>query len=107
MTHCRFKTDIGYDDENTGKYVPYVCPEPKENILDSGLCIFHEQDPKIKEAYKQKIEMELTKKIEDSKPLLCIGYYLSDFSFEELHFGKSVNFYARRIGRNPMLYILD
>ena len=47
MAHCGFKTDIGYGDEKTGKYIPYVCPEPEENILDSGLCIFHSNNFKI------------------------------------------------------------
>ena len=54
MARCGFKTDIKYRDEKTGEYIPYECNEPEENILDSGLCIFHDPDPKIKEAYKQK-----------------------------------------------------
>ncbi len=93
MVQCGFKTAIHYRDEKTGEYIPYVCPEDiEEYILDSGLCIFHDGDPKIKEAHKQTIQKELTKKIEDSKLLICIGYCLPDISFEESHFDKSVNF---------------
>ena len=55
--HCEFKTDITYSDEKTGEYIPYKCDEP-EHILNSKLCIFHHQDPKIKEANKRRIEVE-------------------------------------------------
>ena len=96
MANCRFKTDIIHRDENTGGYVQYVCREPEENILDSGLCIFHSgeylKDPKNIEANKQNIKAKLTEKIEKSEPLICIGYHLPEFSFKRLHFDKSVDF---------------
>ena len=48
-----------------------VCREPEENILDSGLCIFHSgeylKDPKNIEANKQNIKAKLTEKIEKSE----------------------------------------
>ena len=60
MARCGFKTDIEYRDEKTREYIPYVCPEPEENILDSGLCIFHDEkylkDSKNKEANEQNMK---------------------------------------------------
>ena len=96
LASCRFKTTIKYRDGNTGKYVPYVCHEPEENILETGLCIFRSEDylkdPKNMEVNKQNIKGKLTEKIENSEPLICIEYYIPDFSFKQLHFDKSVNF---------------
>lgn len=96
MARCQFKVDIKYRDERTGKYIAYVCDEPAENILDSGLCIFHDEnylkDLKNKEANEQNVKNKLTEKIKKSESLICIGYHLPDLSFEQLHFDKSVNF---------------
>ena len=97
MARCGFKTNVLYRDEKTREYISeYVCPEPEENILDSGLCIFHSEqylkDPKNKEANKLNIKRKLAEKIQKPEPLICIGYYLSDISFSGMHFDKSVNF---------------
>ena len=96
MARCGFKTDIEYHDEKTGEDVQYVCDEPEENILDSGLCIFHDEnylkDSIKKEANEQNIKRRLSEKLAKSEPLICIGYHLPEFSFEELHFDKSADF---------------
>ena len=96
MARCGFKTDIKYLDEKTGEYIPYICLEPEQNILDSGLCIFHDEnylkDSKNRKANEQKLKRKLYEKLAESEPLICIGYHLTDFTFEGLHFDKSVNF---------------
>lgn len=96
MARCGFKTDFTYRDEKTGEYIPYECNEPKENILDSGLCIFHDEnylkELKNKEANEQNLRTKLSEKLGKSKPLICIGYHIPDISFEQIHFEKSVNF---------------
>lgn len=95
MARCGFKTDIKYYDETTG-YVLYSCPEPEENILPSGLCIFHDEnylkESKHKKANEQNLKREFSKKLDEAGPLICIGYHLPDFSFAQRHFAKSVNF---------------
>jgi hypothetical protein len=94
VTLCGFKTDIKYYDENTGEYIPYVCPEPEENVLDSGLCIFHDEnylkDSRNKEANKQKLKRKLSEKLVKPEPLICIGYHLPDIEFK--HFDNLVLF---------------
>jgi hypothetical protein len=87
VARCGFKTDNLYYDEKTRKFIQYRCLELEENILDSGLCIFHDKnyikDPENKEAHEQNIKKKLTEKIEKSEPLICIGFHIPDFSFEE------------------------
>ena len=92
VAHCGFKTDIKCYDEITGEYVPYICPETEENILDSGLCIFHNEnylkDSENKEAHGQNIKEKLKPKIEELESLICIGYYLPDFTSGYKHLDK-------------------
>jgi hypothetical protein len=86
VAHCRFKTDIDYRDEKTGEDVRYACPEPEENILDSGLCIFHDdnylKDSKDKEATDQNLNRKLSEKLAKPEPAICIGYHLPALSFD-------------------------
>jgi uncharacterized protein YjbI with pentapeptide repeats len=95
VVHCGFKIDIRYRDEETGEYVPYKCPET-ENILDSGLCIFHDEnylkESKNKEVNEQNFNRKFLEKMAISESLICIGYYLPDVSFEKKQFVKIVNF---------------
>lgn len=95
MTHCGFKTDIRYRDDNTGQYIPYVCAEPEENI-ESELCLIHDEnylkDPKNRKATEQNLKRKLSEKLAKAEPLICIGYRLPSFSFAEIHFDKSVDF---------------
>ena len=96
MARCGFKTDIKYYDENTGKYIPYICPEPEENILDSGSCIFHDEnyltDLKNKEVNEQNLHRKFSEKLAKSERLICIGYHIPIISSGELYSDKSVNF---------------
>ena len=68
----------------------------KKNILDSGLCIFHDEnylkDPINKEVNQRNLIRELSEKLTESGPLIWIGYHLPYFSFTNFHFEKSVDF---------------
>lgn len=96
MAPCGFNTDIEYYDEKTGKYISYECREPEENVLDNGLCIFHDgnylKDSKNKEANEENIRKKLSEKLAESGPLICIGYHLSSIPFKETHVDRSINF---------------
>jgi uncharacterized protein YjbI with pentapeptide repeats len=95
VTRCGFKIDIDDFDESAAEYFEYVCPEEK-NILDSGLCIFHDEnylkDSESKEANEQNLKIKLSEKLAEPGPLIGIGYHLPDLSFEEKYFDKTVNF---------------
>ncbi len=68
----------------------------KKNILDSGLCIFHDENY-LKDLINNKVNQrnlisELSEKLTESGPLIWIGYHLPYFSFTNFHFEKSVDF---------------
>jgi uncharacterized protein YjbI with pentapeptide repeats len=104
MTRCRFETDLRYYDEKTGDLVQYECDALEEDILESGLCIFHDQkyltDPKNRKVnalnLKRKLAEKVKKNISGNEPLICIGYRLPVISFEHRRFDKSVYFSGAR-----------
>lgn len=43
LPKCRLETYVMYLNQKTGEYVHYVCPESEEDVLENGLCIFHDK----------------------------------------------------------------
>jgi uncharacterized protein YjbI with pentapeptide repeats len=83
MIKCKFATE--YYDYKEGQLLPYNCPEKdKQLILESGLCIFHDEHFLDKEENHEIIIEEFQKKVDEyisntkGKPFFCIGYRLSD-----------------------------
>ena len=104
MARCGFKTDIIYRDEKTGEYIKYECDEPNENILDSGLCKFHDENYFKDSKNEQKLKRILSKKLTEPEPLICIGYHLPNLLFANLHFDKSVNFSGAHFTEKAQFY---
>lgn len=89
----------------------YSCPETE--VLDSGLCVFHDKDflddktnyQEHTEVVLKKLKYKIKQSISNDKQLLCIGYFLPDFSLIDLDisdkenrvvFTKSVYFVSSR-----------
>jgi hypothetical protein len=98
LVKCQF-TDKYYDYESKAWVYNYNCPD--EEILDSGLCIFHDENY-LKEGkdnrkeHEQKVIAKLMEKVRNSinqkEKLLCIGYHLPDITIKEANFTKPVYF---------------
>ena len=93
MAKCQFTTE--YWDHESQKEIPYNCDSDDVDVLESGLCIFHEKrylegypfdrdqfGPKEVSFRPERVTKKLKDKINDSianqKALLCIGYYFPD-----------------------------
>jgi uncharacterized protein YjbI with pentapeptide repeats len=88
LPKCKFTTK--YFDYEISVEVDFNCQE--EELLASGLCIFHDkdylQDKTNYEEHKMKVLDRLKHKvnhaISNNEPLLCIGFQLPDFSLSDL-----------------------
>jgi hypothetical protein len=88
LPKCKFTTK--YFDYEISVEVDFNCQE--EELLASGLCIFHDkdylQDKTNYEKHKMKVLDRLKHKvnhaISNNEPLLCIGFQLPDFSLSDL-----------------------
>jgi hypothetical protein len=92
LAKCQFTTK--YWDNESQKEIPYNCDSENVDVLDSGLCIFHEKylegylfhrdqfGPKDVSKRTKRVTERLMEKINDSianqKALFCIGYYFPD-----------------------------
>jgi hypothetical protein len=83
LAKCQFNTKY-YDYESKAE-VDYNCDSKDEDILASGLCIFHDenylQDKDNPIEHKQKVSKTLMDKVNDSiannKALFCISIFFS------------------------------
>src|SRR5205823_6410566 len=91
---CQFTTD--YWNYETDARVDYKSDSEDEDILDSGLCIFHDENYLQDENNSQKIVNKLMLKVSNSisqkEGLLCIGYHLPDVTIRNVNFAKPVYF---------------
>jgi uncharacterized protein YjbI with pentapeptide repeats len=105
LPKCKFPSTDYYDYE-INNTVEFNC---QEEPLDSGFCIFHDndylQDRTDNEEHKRKVLDRLKNKvnhaISNNDSLLCIGFQLPDFSLSDLRsiskeFTKSVYFNGSR-----------
>ena len=83
---------IKYYDYEIDDLIHFCCPE---QALASGFCIFHDKDylqNKTNNEHKRKVLDRLKYKvnhaISNNEPLLCIGFYLPDFSLSDLSISK-------------------
>ncbi len=98
MKRCRF--EFPYYDKKIQDYVQYECKIEEEDILESGFCIFHDEnyltDPVNREENERNVRRKLTKKIDqnlsDNEPLDCYAYHLPKFSVIRRRFNSPVNF---------------
>ena len=98
MAWCKFTAK--YWDHERSEYVDYNCDSKDEDILDSGLCIFHDenylQDKNNHKEHEQKVRDRLETKVRNSidqnEPLFCIGYHLPDIIIKQANFTKPVYF---------------
>ena len=95
MTTCRFHTDYyNYESEENETF---SCPEQP---LESGLCIFHDENylqdktkyDERKRTVLERLEYNVNQCISDGRTILCIGFYLPDFSLSDKKFAKPVYF---------------
>ena len=85
MAECKFTTE--YWDHERSEDVDYNCDSKDEDILDSGLCIFHDenylQDKNNHREHEQKVrdrlEARVRNSIDQNEPLFCIGHHLPDY----------------------------
>jgi hypothetical protein len=98
LSKCQF-TAIYYDYESQA-IVDYNCERKDEDILPSGLCIFHDEsylkeDKDNRKEPEQKVRDSLMVKVRDSvdqkEALFCIGYQLPDNTIKQ-NFTKPVYF---------------
>ena len=98
MAECKFITE--YWDHERSEDVDYNCDSKDEDILESGLCIFHDenylQDKNNHKEQEQKVRDRLEAKVRNSidqnEPLFCIGHHLPDTIFKQANFTKPVYF---------------
>ena len=89
MAECKFTTK--YLDYERSEYAYYNCDSKDEDILDSGLCIFHDenylQDKNNHKEHEQKVRDRLETKVRNSidqnEALLCVGYHLPDITIKQ------------------------
>jgi hypothetical protein len=105
LAKCQFNAK--YYDYKSKAEVDYNCDSKDEDILASGLCIFHDenylQDKDNPKEHKQKVSKTLMDKVNDSiannKALFCIGYYLlADVKIQGI-FNKPVYFSRSKFQR--------
>ena len=97
MAECKFTTK--YLDHERSIKVDYNCDSKDEDVLDSGLCIFHDenylQDRNNHKEHEQKVrdrlEAKVNKSVDQNEPLF-IGYHLPDIIFKRANFTKPVYF---------------
>src|SRR5207248_2961376 len=78
----------------------YNCDSKDEDILDSGLCIFHDenylQDKNNHKEHEQKVrdrlEIKVRNSIDQNEALLCVGYHLPDITIKQGNFTRPVYF---------------
>jgi uncharacterized protein YjbI with pentapeptide repeats len=101
LVKCKFTTAAYLDFDIGGRArerTDYEC-EKEEDILKSGLCIFHDENylrDETNRAQNQqnvigKLMAKVRQKIEKKEPLFCIGYYLPSVRINEV-FTKPVYF---------------
>jgi hypothetical protein len=99
LAKCQFNTE--YVDFERGMDSSYNCDSKDEDILPSGLCIFHDEnylkeDEDNRKEHEQKVRDRLMSKIYDSiaqnEALFCIGYHLPDITIREVNFTKPAYF---------------
>jgi hypothetical protein len=114
LAKCQFTTK--YWDNESQKETPYNCDSENVDVLDSGLCIFHEKKylegylfhrdqfgPKEVSKRIERVTERLMEKINDSianqKALFCIGYHLPDNITIKGDYNKPVYFSKARLQR--------
>jgi uncharacterized protein YjbI with pentapeptide repeats len=78
----------------------FIDCDSEEDILKSGLCIFHDKDYlQVKDSREQneenvrtKLMVKLREKVDKKEPLFCIGYYLPSIRLVNEIFTNPVNF---------------
>jgi hypothetical protein len=99
LAKCKFTTEY-WDHERSGE-VDYNCDSKNEDILESGLCIFHDEDylqdkknnlKEHEQKVRDRLEAKVRNSIDQNKPLLCIGYHLPDITIKQANFTKPVYF---------------
>ena len=98
MVKCRFTAT--YWDYERRAIIDYICDAKEENVLESGFCIFHDenylQDRKNSKEREQKVNIEFIDMVGESisqkKALVCIGYHLPNIIMRKLDFVKPVYF---------------
>ena len=96
LINCQFTTQ--YWNFEIDKEIDYCC-EKDEDILNSGRCIFHDEnylnDKDSREQNEQNVRTKLMakvrEKVDKKEPLFCIGYYLPSIRINEV-FTKPVYF---------------
>ena len=86
MARCSFTTK--YWNDETDEEVEWPCDSEDEDILNSGKCIFHDEDylqlgsgsalEEKKSNVMNKVMDKVKKSIADGEALFCIGYNLPD-----------------------------
>ena len=98
MAECKFTTK--YLDHEQSEYADYNCDSKDEDILDSGWCIFHDENylqdksnnyKEHEQKVRDRLEAKVRNSIDKNEPLLCIGYHLPDFTING-NFTKPVYF---------------
>jgi hypothetical protein len=86
LVNCRFETKHVV----IGKQVDYYCDSKGEDILNSGLCIFHDKNylqdkdsEKNEQNVRSKLLAKVRGKVDKKEPLFCIGYYLPSIRINE------------------------
>ena len=98
MATCQFTAK--YYDYKSHAEVDYSCDSKDDEILDSGLCIFQDenylQDSNNQKEHEQKVRDRLMVKVRNSidkkEALFCIGYHLPGITIREVNFTKPVYF---------------
>ena len=100
LAKCQFPTTKYYDYERQAR-VPYNCDSKDEDVLASGLCIFHDENylkedkdnrKEREQKVKEKLMDKVRKSVDQKEALFCIGYHLPDIPLEEVNFTKPVYF---------------
>ncbi|MGB8035622.1 MAG: hypothetical protein WCF03_17545 [Nitrososphaeraceae archaeon] len=78
MDECKFTTEY-WEHERSGERVDYNCDSKDEDILDSGFCIFHDENylqdknndhKEHEQKVRDRLEAKVRNSIDQNEPLL-------------------------------------
>ena len=90
MAECKYTTK--YWDHERSEDVDYNCGSKDEDVLDSGLCIFHDENylqdknnnhKEHEQKVRDRLETKVRNSIDQNEALLCVGYHLPDITIKQ------------------------
>jgi hypothetical protein len=104
LVKCQYPTK--YWDYESLAEVPFHCDSRDEDILPSGVCLFHDENYlQDKDNHKEreqevvtKLMVRVNKSIDQKEALLCVGYHLPD-NIMIVDFTKPVYFCQAKLQR--------